>query len=240
MLISSKKQLIRNLDRVEGYLSSGSNELFDTMAKYIARGRVFVSYKVGGTIHFAPSRFVGYQNNSLVKHQKNKEKDGRETTPAITKILGAKNIFFSELEEAYLTYCEWLGVVPSNNKRTYWFLDDDIINELTSEPFQEGALKLRTHLVRERNSSAVQEAKRHFKSTHDGKLFCEVCGFDFTEKYGEIGEGFIEAHHIVELSRTEGIHDIKPSDFAMVCSNCHSMLHRGNLTITKLRNRLKK
>ena len=75
MLISTKKQLIKNLDRVEGYLSSGSNELFDTMAKYIARGRVFVSYKVGGTIHFAPSRFVGYQNNSLVKHQKNKEKN---------------------------------------------------------------------------------------------------------------------------------------------------------------------
>ena len=99
---------------------------------------------------------------------------------------------------------------------------------------------MRTHLVRERNTKVVKEAKRLFKETHNGRLFCEVCGFDFCEKYGEIGDGFIEAHHKLEFSKVQGEHEVKTTDFAMVCSNCHSILHRGEISISKLRNRLKK
>lgn len=133
--ITSKKQLIQNLNKIERYLTSDSDELYDTMAQYIAKGRVFVTYIVDGKYHFAPSRFVGYPNNSLIKHQNNFEKDGRVTTPAISKILGSKNIFYSDLEDAYLTYCEWLGVTPTNHTRSYWLLNQDIINDLTAEPF---------------------------------------------------------------------------------------------------------
>ena len=240
MLISSKAQLIKNLDRVEGDLSSSSSELSETMAQYIARGRVFVTYIVNGKYHFAPSRFVGYKDNTLVKHQNNNEKDGTITTPAISKILGVKNQFYLELEEAYLTYCDWLGVTATEHKRTFWLLNQDIIGELTSEPFQEGDFKLRTHIVRERNNKVVQEAKRLFMATHGGKLYCEVCGFDFRQKYGKLGEGFIEAHHIIELSKIDGKHEVKPTDFAMVCSNCHSMLHRGNVSLMKLKKTVNK
>ena len=238
MVINTKTQLIKNLDRVESYLSSASEELYGTMAQYIARGKVFVSYIVDGSYHFAPSRFVGYKDNTLVKHQNNDEKDGRITTPAISKLLGPRK-FDSGLENEYLKYCEWLGVPAANKKRTYWLLEQDILDELTSEPFIEGGYIMRSHLVRERNSKVVKEAKRLFRLAHDGKLFCEVCGFDFSEKYGRIGDGFIEAHHIVELSKTNGEYAIKPSDFTMVCSNCHSMLHRGEITVSKLRDQLK-
>ena len=238
MVMYTKTQLIKNLYRVEGYLSSTSDELYDAMAQYIARGRVFVSYIVDGSYHFAPSRFVGYKDNTLVRHQNNEEKDGRITTPAISKILGPRK-FDSELEDEYLKYCDWLGVTAANQKRTYWLLDQDILGELTSEPFIEGGYIMRSHLVRERNRKVVKEAKRLFRLAHDGKLFCEVCGFDFSEKYGRIGDGFIEAHHIVELSKTNGEYEIKPSDFTMVCSNCHSMLHRGEITVSKLRDQLK-
>ena len=238
MVIDTKSQLIKNLDRVEGYLSSSSEELYKTMTQYIARGRVFVTYIVDGKYHFAPSRFVGYKDNTLVKHQNNEEKDGKITTPAITKILGSR-AFDSKLEDAYLMYCKWLDVKPANHKRTYWLLNQDILGELTSEPFQEGGYKMRVHLVRERNGRVVKEAKRLFKLSHDGRLYCEVCGFDFSEKYGRIGEGFIEAHHKVEFSQTNGKHEIKPTDFVMVCSNCHSMLHRDNISVSKLKSQLK-
>lgn len=238
MLITSRIQLVKNLERVESYLSNGSDELYDTMAQYIARGRVFVTYKINGVYHFAPSRFVGYKDNTLVKHHNNKEKDGKETTPAITQILGSRT-YDSKLDKAYLKYCEWLGVRPSNNKRTFWSLDNELLGDFSSEPFQEGGYKMRTHLVRERNNKVVKEAKRLFKMSHDGRLFCEVCGFDFVSKYGKIGEGFIEAHHKVELSKIEGEHEVRPSDFAMVCSNCHSMLHREEITIAQLKRRLK-
>lgn len=238
MLVTTKNQLIKNLDKVEGYLSSGSEELYDAMAQYIARGRVFVSYIVNGEYHFAPSRFVGYKDNTLVKHQNNQEKDGKKTTPAITHILGSR-VRDSRLEKAYLNYCEWLGVTPSKHKRSFWSIDNELLGELTSEPFHEGGYKLRTHLVRERNNKVVKEAKHLFKLSHDGRLFCEVCGFDFSTLYGKIGNGFIEAHHKVELSSIEGEHEVKTSDFSMVCSNCHSMLHREGITIAQLKRRLK-
>lgn len=239
MLISTKTELIENLDTVEGYLSSGSHELYDTMAKYIAHGRVFVSYKVNGAMHFAPSRFVGYRKNTLVKHQNNKEKDGRITTPVISALLGV-NQSNSELEDAFIMYCDWLGVTPTLHNRTFWQLNEDITNQLISKPFYEGAYKIKNHLERERNNKVVLEAKRLFKSNHDGKLFCEVCGFNYANMYGTLGEGFIEAHHKVEFSKTDGIHEVIPDDFAMVCSNCHSMLHKGNITISQLKKLIKK
>ena len=61
---------------------------------------------------------------------------------------------------------------------------------------------------------------------------CQICGFDFEEKFGELGRGFIEIHHIVPLSSGGGKQrDVDPShDVIPVCSNCHSMIHRGGTT----------
>ena len=58
------------------------------------------------------------------------------------------------------------------------------------------------------------------------KLYCEVCGFDFEEKYGELGKDFIEAHHVKAVSTMRENEKTKIEDIVMVCSNCHSMIHR--------------
>ncbi len=93
---------------------------------------------------------------------------------------------------------------------------------------REGALTLSQHLIRERNSKIVKIAKQHFKERHNGRVFCEVCAFDFSEKYGNMGDGFIEAHHKKPISRMDPEDTTTIDDFVMVCSNCHSMLHTGN------------
>ena len=57
---------------------------------------------------------------------------------------------------------------------------------------------------------------------------CAVCGFDFKDKYGNIGEGYIEVHHLQEISSVGEDYEINPvADLRPVCSNCHSMLHRN-------------
>ena len=236
--IENKEQLIKNLDTIEQYLQSDSEEVYWAMADYIGRGKVFVAYLIEGQYHFAPSRFVGYKNNSLIKHDANDTKHGSRTTDRINKILG-QNQFNANLEKNYIKYCKWLDVEPSNKQRTYWLLEEDLANEFTSH-FTEGARKLITHEVRERNQKVVKEAKRLFQKSHDGELFCEICGFNFKTVYGKIGDGFIEAHHVVSLSTTLGEHEIKPSDFIMVCPNCHKMLHHGNVSIKNLRSKFKK
>ena len=58
---------------------------------------------------------------------------------------------------------------------------------------------------------------------------CEACGFRFKDKYGELGEKFIEAHHLVPFaSLNEGSTRLSVHDFAVLCSNCYRMIHRLN------------
>ncbi|GAE32694.1 hnh endonuclease [Halalkalibacter hemicellulosilyticusJCM 9152] len=59
-----------------------------------------------------------------------------------------------------------------------------------------------------------------------GRLFCEICNFDFYKKYGELGGDFIEGHHTIPVSELEEGHKTNVKDIVLVCSNCHRMLHR--------------
>lgn len=57
---------------------------------------------------------------------------------------------------------------------------------------------------------------------------CQVCGMDFEERYGEIGRCFIEVHHLNPIANTDGEHALDPENgLVPLCSNCHSMIHRG-------------
>lgn len=85
--------------------------------------------------------------------------------------------------------------------------------------------KYKYHKTVERNSRLSRAAKR----IHG--LTCEVCGFNFEETYGLIGKGFIEAHHktpIADIPDDQFITLSAENDFAVVCSNCHSMLHHDS------------
>ena len=119
----------------------------------------------------------------------------------------------------------------------------DILHINTLEDgFSEAEEKLELHLKRERDPRAVAAAKNLFKLKHNGKLFCEICNFDFGKTYGEIGDGYIEAHHKKPISKMNPGDITKIEDFLMVCSNCHSMLHRGKEWIPheELKNKLNK
>lgn len=84
----------------------------------------------------------------------------------------------------------------------------------------------------ERNKNARQECLKHYGYK------CAVCGFDFEKEYGKIGHKFIEVHHIVPIATIGKEYIIDPiRDLRPLCSNCHSMIHRGSevLTIDELR-----
>lgn len=99
--------------------------------------------------------------------------------------------------------------------------------------YPEGKRQLKKHVSRERNPKVIREAKKQFKANNNGEIYCEVCGFDFSEKYGELGEGFIEGHHIIPVSEMEEGAYTKVDDIVLVCSNCHKMLHRKRPWISK-------
>ncbi|WP_232713355.1 HNH endonuclease [Bacillus xiapuensis] len=60
------------------------------------------------------------------------------------------------------------------------------------------------------------------------------------EHYGEIGEGYIEGHHIKPISEMVDNEVTKVEDIVLVCANCHCMLHRKRpwFSINELKNLL--
>lgn len=62
-----------------------------------------------------------------------------------------------------------------------------------------------------------------------GSLACEVpgCSFDFAESFGKVGEGFAHVHHLRPLSQARKGAKTRLEDLAVVCPNCHAMIHRG-------------
>jgi 5-methylcytosine-specific restriction protein A len=103
----------------------------------------------------------------------------------------------------------------------------------------EGAILTRLHKVRERSKKLVQEKKRRTKQ-RTSRLACEACRFDFFSAYGDHGADFIECHHVKALSTLSSNDKTSLDDLALVCANCHRMLHRSKpwLSIDQLRKHL--
>ncbi len=107
--------------------------------------------------------------------------------------------------------------------------------------YAEGASAYRKHKVIERNPEVVKKAKEKHAKENDGRLICEVCNFDFFKAYGDRGQGFAEGHHKKPVSEMKAGDETKVEDIAIVCSNCHRMIHRKPIiTVEELREELQK
>lgn len=105
--------------------------------------------------------------------------------------------------------------VASSNHQTAEDDEDEHIEDLRN---------LRLHKRVERNRKLASQAKKVHGYT------CQVCRFDFERHYGAIGHQFIEAHHLTPLSELRGKRlTLDPEkDFAVLCANCHRMIHRSD------------
>jgi HNH endonuclease len=105
----------------------------------------------------------------------------------------------------------------------------------------EGRLLMRSHFARERDRRLVQ-SKRNEALQKLGKLSCEVCGGDFSALYGTLSGGAIECHHTMPVAALRRGGKTHIDDLALVCANCHRILHKGGHTIRSFRRfvRLKK
>lgn len=103
-------------------------------------------------------------------------------------------------------------------------LEDDIKG-------QEGRILTRLHSYRERDRTLVKKAKALFKSKH-GKLYCECCGFESEPFYGNRGQDRMQAHHRRPVEELLPDSVTKAEDFAMVCPNCHDIIHAKRPWIT--------
>ena len=156
--------------------------------------------------------------------KKGLERGGRLEAEVWSDFISRPQLLAETANAIRLNVTKGLPVEPSGSEE-----DDEFEAE-------EGKVLTRVHFSRERNRKLVEQ-KKAAALKKDGKLSCEVCSFDFEAHYGTRGRGFIEAHHV------KPVHALKPGDktrledLALLCSNCHRMVHakRPWLDLERLR-----
>jgi len=98
-------------------------------------------------------------------------------------------------------------------------LDDVDIHTLAAT---EGRRRLILHLQRERNQTIVRKKKKQAAS-----FDCEVCKFSFG-CYGSVASNYCEVHHLLPLSEVENTTQTRMEDLAILCANCHRVVHLHN------------
>lgn len=100
----------------------------------------------------------------------------------------------------------------------------------------EGRILTRVHRNRERNAK-LRSRKIASVRANGRPIACEVCDFDFESRYGMHGRGFIEVHHLLPLHELANARINRLDDLALVCANCHRMLHASKpwLTLEELK-----
>ncbi|WP_084323985.1 HNH endonuclease [Methanolobus tindarius] len=111
-------------------------------------------------------------------------------------------------------------------------LTPDIIDEVASA--EEGKKYIREASFRQRNRKLIEQKKAN------SDYRCEVCGMRYEDVYGEIGKDYIIAHHLEPIGNRDEAAKTTLDDIALVCSNCHDMLHKTNppMSIEELRTQL--
>lgn len=123
--------------------------------------------------------------------------------------------------------------------------------EVVEAAFEGGTLPASKYATKEGKRHAYitnryersREARQRCIQLHGAK--CKVCGFDFEQKYGELGAGFIEVHHRRPISERGAVYEVDPErDLVPLCANCHRMIHLGSsaereyLTVEELKQHL--
>lgn len=148
--------------------------------------------------------------------------------------IGQSNVWFADKKESQKIVESVITLIDSGTLRPLPDIDQN-------QSILEGNPRLVAHLRRER-SSVIVKAKKEATQQAMGKLCCEACGFDFKDVYGEFGDGFCEVHHIQPLSKADGVVRTELKDLAIVCSNCHRVIHRSDpmLSILNLSKHVKR
>ncbi|MHA1540660.1 MAG: HNH endonuclease [Alphaproteobacteria bacterium] len=257
--IKNEEDIIENIQTMEEALKNGIEEDKEAYKKLIKNGRCLIVYSIKGKTCFIPSRFVGYKNNNITRHNKAKDEKnttGTKTDAKINKILGERifenNYGWKKLEKAYIESCEKLDIEESKYERKYWKLEpfnvklnfsksnEKLNEEPEEENFSEKRKKVfKKHFQYERHipSEFVNKVKK------DRKYICECCEFDFEKKYGKIGKEFIELHHLKPFGEMEDNEErkLEEKDFSILCSNCHRMIHKLETVsnLKELKNKIK-
>ncbi len=133
-LIETLEDIENNIITFESYMTSNNKK--DKYRGYIEEGICFLPYLCENDIHFIPSKFAGYKNNSSEKHDlyNNEGRIGTDTNEAISgrNILGHKPAINNQMLLHYKHFCSKIDCKFKNkgafgNPKKFWIPKDDTI-----------------------------------------------------------------------------------------------------------------
>ena len=80
-------------------------------------------------------------------------------------------------------------------------------------------------VTEERRLTRKRSGKLRAMALKQSRGICCVCGRDFSRVLGGRGVRVLQVHHRTQLSATEGSQRTSLDDLAVVCANCHMLLH---------------
>jgi putative restriction endonuclease len=140
----------------------------------------------------------------------------------------------------------WRDGVRPSDERTYNRIlelsdvqnDENIFNDIESSTLgfdlYEGGKRIGTSTYYERNRKIRDQVIEIQGYT------CKACGFNFKETYGDWGAGYIHVHHLNPVAANPEKKKVNPEfDLAVLCANCHAMVHRRKNTLLSIEDLIK-
>lgn len=107
--IENRTDVINNIRTLYSYLNSDNEEEREWAIDRFKLGKWFVVEDIDGKLMFAPSRFVGYKNNTIEKHTENYG-DGTQTNARLRKLKLYKEGYDDYIAEQFLSLMLSLGI----------------------------------------------------------------------------------------------------------------------------------
>jgi predicted HNH restriction endonuclease len=131
--------------------------------------------------------------------------------------IGVCRIMFTSPNRNLIKRIDWIedGKEQKNAATSNWSQQE------YTDKYIEGGDKEISLEVTKRDPQLKADAIRRYGSA------CQVCRMDFGETYGDVGEGYIEIHHLKPMASKKSSESLTSiEDVRVVCANCHRMLHR--------------
>jgi 5-methylcytosine-specific restriction protein B len=126
--INTRNDVIANVKTLYSYLQGNKEEDKKWAIDKLKNGKNYVIEIIDHHICFAPSRFVGYLNNSIAKHTEN-HGDGTQTDAILSKLY--QEVTDNQLDKIFQQELSQYGI-STGNKR-YWIPRGSTVEDIVSQ-----------------------------------------------------------------------------------------------------------
>ncbi len=238
-LVANNSDLAASCLSFTALSESGNLEDLRYFKKRLKNTKRFVALALGTQSYlFAPGGYVAYHGRASMQEwnvicETKRRSQGRDHLDKLLQdaVVSAGHPLYAELTHEYLDYCRRWQVTPSAHHRAvdFWLLSatdsgmsypDEVVEPTI---YYEGTRRRVEVNSYERDADARAACIAHYGN----RYACEICGFNFGDAYGSLGNQYIHVHHLVPLSTIGQSYKVNPKkDLIPVCCNCHAMIHR--------------